>query len=146
MTSTLLSRRQEQRVNWMPSRTFPFGPAEKWGDQRDPNPSNVTCKSAIPGCINHELDTAIVNRSGLTVCGGRDPFFCCLILDAKGLHKKPMEFCQLERSKLTTFEKASKCRIWMLLFSTNFYPNKRDLSGNTVLKNSPKWIIFGIFN
>ena len=30
------------------------------------------------------------------------------------------------------FENYSKCRIWILAFSTNFCPIKSDLSGNTV--------------
>ena len=33
---------------------------------------------------------------------------------------------------LTLFENYSKCRIWILAFSTNFCPIKTDLSGNTV--------------
>ena len=32
----------------------------------------------------------------------------------------------------TLFENCSKCRIWILAFSTNFCPIKTDLSGNTV--------------
>ena len=57
------------------------------------------------------------------------------------------------RSKFILFENYSKCRIWILTFSTNFCLIKSDLSGNTVwpqvsgyLKNSPKWTISGIFN
>ena len=34
--------------------------------------------------------------------------------------------------KFTLFENDSKCRIWILAFSTCFYPIKSDLSGNTV--------------
>ena len=33
---------------------------------------------------------------------------------------------------ITLFENYSKCRIWILAFSTNFCPIKDDLSGNTV--------------
>ena len=46
----------------------------------------------------------------------------------------------------------SHLNFWILAFSTNFWPIKSDLSGNTVwpqasvFKNSPNWIIFGIFN
>ena len=38
----------------------------------------------------------------------------------------------LQQRHLTLFENFSKCRIWILAFSTNFCPIKSDLSGNTV--------------
>ena len=47
-----LKRHCTGRVNWMPSRC----PLRNEVTTARSNPSNVTCKSAIPGCINHELD------------------------------------------------------------------------------------------
>ena len=50
-------------------------------------------------------------------------------------HKKSLTYhfmAQLLFSISTLFKNYLKCRIWILAFSTNFWPIKTDISGNTV--------------
>ena len=62
--------------------------------------------------------------------------FCCLeswlanqLIHSRNRRKKGLFNTFLV---FTLFENYSKCRIWILVFSTNFCPIKTDLSGNTV--------------
>ena len=60
-------------------------------------------------------------------------------------------FSDFPRLWYTLFENYSKCRLWILAFSTNFFLIKTDLSGTLFdrklqfFKNSPKWTIFLAF-
>ena len=49
-----------------------------------------------------------------------------------GENKHPCQLKKKNDNRVTLFKNYSKCRIWLLAFSTNFCPIKTDLSGNTV--------------
>ena len=61
-------------------------------------------------------------------------------------------YSKTQLSIFTLFENYSKCRIWILAFSTNFCPINIDLSSNTVWPHASAFKIlakmdhFGIFN
>ena len=67
-------------------------------------------------------------------------FFCCGVVmmmviwgfQIESLCKKGRSRNSLKKYYCTLFKNYSKCRIWILAFSTNFCPIKTDLSGNTV--------------